>query len=120
MATNGTNFSAEFRQMIAEQQQSNLEKLLTYKNYLPITYDEFKTLLTTIAERILLRRSVKRQFVIDKNNGPAIRNLYLYLTNNPECEWNLNAGINFAGNVGCGKSVLMMAYLEISNQCSLS
>lgn len=116
METAGSKFSTEFRQIIADQQQANLERLLTYKNYMPITYDEFKMLLTNISERILLRRSVKRQFEIDKNNGPVIKQLYLYLTNNPQCEWNLNAGINFGGNVGCGKSVLMMAFIEISNQ----
>lgn len=116
METAGSKFSTEFRQIIADQQQANLERLLTYKNYMPITYEEFKMLLTNISERILLRRSVKRQFEIDKNNGPVIKQLYLYLTNNPQCEWNLNAGINFGGNVGCGKSVLMMAFIEISNQ----
>lgn len=106
----------EFNQSIAEQQQLNLRNLLTYKCNTPLSYDEFKWLITSISERIFLRRSVKRRFEIDANNGPVIKNLYLYLINDPSCAWNLDAGINFGGNVGCGKSVLMMAYLEISNQ----
>ena len=66
----------------------------------------------------MLQRSVTQKFVIDQHNGPVIRQLYLYFTNHPDCVWNLNAGLIFAGKVGCGKSILMMAYLRISDQYS--
>lgn len=110
------SLSTDFKEMQQTQKRINEEKLLTYKAYLPIGYDEFKALLTGYAETIMLERSVTRTFEIDKNNGPIIKQLYYYLTNNTDCAWNLNAGIILGGNVGCGKSVLMMAFLKISDQ----
>ena len=93
-------------------------KLKSFKSYVEMEYPDFKELLTIHANEIMLRRSITRQFVIDQFNGPIIRQLYLYFTNSTECEWNLNAGLIFAGKVGCGKSLLMMAYLRISDQFS--
>jgi DNA replication protein DnaC len=66
----------------------------------------------------MLRRSVKRTFEVDRYNEPILRQLYLYFTNDPACGWNLNAGIIFGGKLGCGKSLMMMAYLGISDQYS--
>lgn len=94
------------------------EKLRSYKAYVAMSYEDFKELISAYAYDIMLQRSVKTAYVIDVNNGPIIKQLYLYFTNNPECRWNLNAGIMFAGSVGCGKSLLMMAYLRISNEYS--
>ncbi len=105
-----------------EELQFNIRKqqheLTTYKCQALMNYEQFKELLTGYAQQILLHRSVTTPFVIDQNNGPIIRQLYYYFTNNPLCSWNLNAGLLFAGKVGCGKSVLMMAYLELSNNYS--
>jgi len=91
-------------------------KLLSFKSCIEMSYDEFKELICAYAYEIMLQRSVVQVFVVDKNDGPIIKQLYFYLTNNPECDWNLNAGLMFAGKVGCGKSLLMMAYLKISNE----
>lgn len=93
-------------------------QLLSYKSALPMSYDNFKELLTCYAQEIMLQRSVNAQYVIDRHNGPIIKQLYLYFTNNPECAWNLNAGLIFGGKIGCGKSILMMAYLKLSNEYS--
>lgn len=108
-----------FENNISKLQNQILEKeikLLSYKSCTEMSYDEFKELICDYAYDIMLQRSVVQDFVVDKNDGPIIKQLYLYLTNNPACDWNLNAGLIFAGKVGCGKSLLMMAYLRISNE----
>ncbi len=76
----------------------------SYKSYLPISYDQFKYLLSANACEIMLRRSVKREFVIDQHNESILRQLYLYFINDPSCQWNLNAGLIFGGKLGCGSS----------------
>lgn len=93
-------------------------KLDTYKCQSTITYDQFKELLADKAQQILLKRSVYMPYIIDQHNGPVIKQLYYYFTGNPACVWNLNAGLIFGGNIGCGKSVLMMAFLHLSNEYS--
>ncbi|WP_372772143.1 hypothetical protein [Mangrovibacterium sp.] len=98
--------------------QAQQFELRTYKSQFEMSYEQFKELLIGYASKILLKRSVTTPYVIDNHNGPVIKQLYYYFTNNPLCNWNLNAGLLFGGKVGCGKSVLMMAYLELSNNYS--
>jgi DNA replication protein DnaC len=104
---------------IKEQIREMQIKLQEYKCRTRMNYPEFKELLTTYATEIMIRRSIIVPYVIDKNNGPVIRNLYLYFTNSDECRWNLNSGLLFGGKVGCGKSILMMAFLRITDEYSL-
>lgn len=94
------------------------EKLWEFKCYTRMSYEEFKELLGTYATEIMIKRSVTQSFAIDKDNGPVIKNLYLYFTNNAQCSWNLNAGLIFGGKVGCGKSILMTAFLRITDEYS--
>ena len=103
---------------LQEQIREKQNNLLAYKSFVQMNYDDFRELLSANAAEIMLQRSVTQKFVIDQHNGPVIRQLYLYFTNHPDCVWNLNAGLIFAGKVGCGKSILMMAYLRISDQYS--
>ena len=98
--------------------QKEREQLATYKCQSPMSYEQFKELLTANAQQILLKRSVNTPYVIDQYNGPVIKQLYYYFTGNPLCKWNLDAGLVFAGKIGCGKSVLMMAFLQLSNEYS--
>ena len=94
------------------------ERMLLYKSFIPMGYDDFKQLISAYAVEIMLRRSIRRPFEIDKFNEPIIRQLFLYFTNSPDCAWNLNAGLIFGGKLGCGKSLTMMAYLRLSDEYS--
>ena len=107
-----SNNTEALLQQLAEKEHH----LRSFKSYTTMSYEEFKELITIYASGIMVQRSVNRPYVIDAHNGPIIKQLYLYFTNNPECAWNLNAGLIFGGKIGCGKSVLMMAYLQISNE----
>jgi hypothetical protein len=103
---------------LQEQIRDTESKLRSFKSFVEMNYEDFEELLVFNASEIMLRRSVTQKFVIDQWNVPIIKQLYLYFTNNPLCDWNLNAGLLFAGKVGCGKSLLMMAYLRISDEFS--
>ena len=103
---------------LLEQLEEKEQHLRSFKGYTQMSYEEFKELITVYASGILVQRSVTQPYVIDQFNGPTIKQLYFYFTNNPECAWNLNSGLIFGGKIGCGKSVLMMAYLQLSNEYS--
>ena len=106
--------NAKLEEQISERESH----MRSFKSYVAMSFDEFKQLLVSNAYEIMLHRSIRREYVIDQYNEPIIRQLYLYFTNSPECAWNLNAGLIFGGKLGCGKSLLMMAYLRISDQYS--
>lgn len=105
---------ARLQEQIAEKENA----LRSFKSHISMSYDEFRQLLSSIAYDIMMRRSVRREYIIDQYNEPIMRQLYLYFTNSPQCVWNLNAGLIFGGKLGCGKSLMMMAYLRISDQYS--
>ena len=112
--TPGEAHSAMIREQI-NQSQANLR---TFKSMVPMTYETFMSLIKAHSTDIMLQRSVSQPYVVDRNNEPIIRQLYLYFTNDAECAWNLNSGLIFAGKIGCGKSLLMLAYLRVSNEFS--
>ena len=105
-------------QQIHEEIKEKHQRLMSFKCKITMSYNDFKALFLAHAQRILIQRSITAPYVIDKNNGPVIKQLYLYFTNNPECKWNLNAGLVFGGKVGCGKSVMMTSYLLIADEFS--
>jgi len=98
--------------IIAEKEQ----KLREFKCCIKINYDEFKELLSVYATEIMIQRSVIGKFQIDQNNGPVIKQLYLYFIGHPDCEWNLNAGLIFGGKIGSGKTILMTSFLKITDE----
>jgi len=102
-----------------EQVRETQNKLREFKCRTRMSYEEFKELLIAYATEIMIKRSIKEPYVVDANNGPVIKNLYLYFTNDPECKWNLNSGLLFGGKVGCGKSILMLSFLKITDEYSL-
>lgn len=103
---------------LLQQLEEKEQHLRSFKSYTKMSYDEFKELITIYASDILVQRSVTKPYVIDQYLEPVVKNLYLYFTNNPACAWNLNGGLIFGGKIGCGKSVLMMAFLHLSNEYS--
>ncbi|MCL1942565.1 MAG: hypothetical protein FWF54_03325 [Candidatus Azobacteroides sp.] len=98
-----------------EQQKT---KLLAYKSLVEMTFDQFTSLIYMRACEIMLERGIDKPFVFDKNNTPVVQQLYLYFTNNPKCIYNLNAGIIMGGKVGCGKSLLMLSFIDLMNKYS--
>ena len=113
---NQNKFVAESSERLQQKSKEIELNLRTYKCYTKMSYEEFKGLIVAYATEILVKRSITQAYVVDQQNGPTIKQLYFYFTNNPLCKWNLNSGLIFGGKVGCGKSVLMTAYLRVSNE----
>lgn len=101
--------------------QQIVEKEMELRNFKCCTrmsYEEFKELMIVYSRETMLQRSIVQPFVVDKFNGPIIKQLYLYFIGSPDCEWNPNAGLIFAGNIGVGKTVMMKAFLRITDEYS--
>ena len=85
-----------------------------YRGDLPI--DIFCNLLKAKADKLLSQKGILKEFKIDNDNREIIRQLYLYFIGSDECKWNIHAGIILAGKIGCGKTLLMTSYIQLSNE----
>jgi hypothetical protein len=96
--------------------QDELRKELNSYHYPEISDRSFFELLKLKVQEIFAQRGMIREFEIDKHNKYVIRQLYYYLIGDQNlCKWNINKGIYLMGKVGCGKSVLMYAYLAVQD-----
>ena len=78
-----------------------------------LTKENFWSLLNATAQAIMAKRGVYHPFVVDDNNREIILQMWLYATGSKECKWNIHKGIYIGGKVGCGKTLLMQAFMEI-------
>ena len=78
-----------------------------------LTKENFWSLLYATAQAIMAKRGVYHPFVVDDNNREIILQMWLYATGSKECKWNIHKGIYIGGKVGCGKTLLMQAFMEI-------
>lgn len=91
------------------------EKMRQRRFSLPLAYSDFQSLFFKFGSVCLLQRNQDRNFVIDDNNEPIIKQLYYFATNNPSFEGDLNKGILLQGKYGCGKTVLLETYSLLHN-----
>ena len=78
-----------------------------------MTKENFWSLLNATAQAIMAKRGVYHPFVVDDNNREIILQMWLYATGSKECKWNIHKGIYIGGKVGCGKTLLMQAFMEM-------
>lgn len=101
----------------AEMEKNNLRTNLyahKYRQNLPI--DMFCNLLKAKADKLLSQKGILKEYKIDDDNREIIRQLYLYFIGSDICKWNIHAGIILAGKIGCGKTLLMTSYIQLSNE----
>jgi DNA replication protein DnaC len=94
---------------------SEKEKMRQRRLVLPLAYPDFRDLFLSFGTVCLLNRNQNISFVIDENNEPVIEQLYYYTTNNSSFTGDLNKGILLQGKYGCGKTILLEAYLVLHN-----
>ena len=78
--------------------------------------EEYKAFVSDlkVAASIVMKRLGKNfQFVIDDNNRQIILQLFYYITNDKRFLGNHNKGIFLSGNIGTGKTILLMSFLEV-------
>jgi DNA replication protein DnaC len=109
----------KFYQVLQEDAQEIIagekEKMRQRRFSLPLAYSDFQSLFFKFGAVCLLQRNQDRNFVIDDNNEPIIKQLYYFATNNPSFEGDLNKGILLQGKYGCGKTVLLETYSLLHN-----
>ncbi|WP_297088260.1 hypothetical protein [uncultured Draconibacterium sp.] len=82
---------------------------------LPFSYSDFKNLLIKFGTACLYKRCQNKNFVIDENNEPVIKQLFYYVTHNPTFSGELSKGILLQGKYGCGKTILLETYSMLHN-----
>lgn len=109
----------EFYQVLQEDAQEIIagekEKMRQRRFPLPLAYSDFQSLFFKFGAVCLLQRNQDRNFVIDDNNEPIIKQLYYFATNNPAFTGDLNRGILLQGKYGCGKTILLETYSLLHN-----
>jgi hypothetical protein len=109
----------KFYQVLQEDAQEIIagekEKMRQRRFSLPLAYSDFQSLFFKFCTVCLLQRNQDRNFVIDDNNEPIIKQLYYFATNNTSFEGDLNKGILLQGKYGCGKTVLLETYSLLHN-----
>jgi DNA replication protein DnaC len=101
----------EARELIAGEK----EKMRQRRMILPLAYPDFQSLFLSFGTICLHNRNQNRNFIMDENNEPIIKQLYYYATNNPAFESDLNKGILLQGKYGCGKTILLETYSLLHN-----
>jgi DNA replication protein DnaC len=91
------------------------EKMCRRRLVVPLAYPDFRDLFQSFGNVCLYSRNQNKSFVIDNYNEPIIEQLYLYATNNPVFDGDLNKGIMLQGKFGCGKTLLLETYSMLHN-----
>lgn len=77
---------------------------------LPITYEQFRTLVKMQAERIMLLRGRPAEYMIDEKIEAVMRHIYKFTQSDNQ------KGIALVGKIGCGKTLIMSAYIRVHNE----
>lgn len=73
----------------------------------------YKEWLFFYANQFMRLQSNYHAFVVDDNNASIIKNLYYWMIRSSQGEYDFNKGIMLCGKIGCGKTLLMRAFLEV-------
>ena len=91
------------------------EKMQRRRLCLPLSYRDFRELFLSFGTYCLFKRNQNKEFVLDENNEPVIKQFYCYATNNFSFAGDLNKGIMLQGKYGCGKTVILETYSLLHN-----
>jgi DNA replication protein DnaC len=109
----------EFYQLLQKDAQEIIAcekgKMRQRRMFLPLAYSDFQSLFCTFGAICLLNRNQDKNFVIDDNNEPIIKQLYYFATSNPSFVGDLNKGILLQGKYGSGKTILLETYSLLHN-----
>jgi len=92
----------------------NLQKRITVK----MSYDNFISLFSLQANKIIAKRNIDRKFEVTEYNKKMIIEFYYYLTNNPKFSGKLEKGIALIGKNGVGKTLLLESFCNLATLCS--
>lgn len=74
----------------------------------------FINMIRASASCVMRQRGTYTPYVIDGQNRDIIEQLYYYfIGDRDKCRWNVDKGIYLHGKIGCGKTLLMAAFLDV-------
>jgi ATPase subunit of ABC transporter with duplicated ATPase domains len=76
---------------------------------LPVSYEQFYTLIKAQAERIMSEQGKEQEYVIDEKIDTVLQRVYGYT------QIGSRKGIALVGKYGCGKTLLMRSYIKAHN-----
>lgn len=104
-----TNFIEELKK-----QKLEAEVLLSSKRiYLNISPDDFKEAFVLGCEIEMLKRGIKKPFLVDDRNKEVINQLYYYIKGSNSFKGDLNKSILLSGAIGTGKTVMINSLCNI-------
>lgn len=83
------------------------------KSVSQLSYDIYYQYLTYYANFFMKQQGNYNPYVVDDNNKDIIKNLFYWINRSPQGEYDFNKGIMLCGKIGCGKTLLMRAFLEV-------
>ena len=75
--------------------------------------DVFVRYFMSYAQHYMYQSGNTGEYIIDDYNRDILNNMYMWLNRDPLCKWNPDKGIYLCGAIGCGKTILMKAFLEV-------
>lgn len=78
-----------------------------------VQYDVFISWLKYYGDAYIKRQGGLTYFEIDQYNKEIIDNLFYWLNDSNEGQYDPNKGIYMCGKIGCGKTILMKAFLSV-------
>lgn len=78
-----------------------------------LNYDIYYQYLTYYANLFMKQQGNYNPFVVDDFNKDIIKNLFHWINRSPQGDYDFNKGIMLCGKIGCGKTLLMRAFLEV-------
>lgn len=104
-----TNFIEELKK-----QKLEAEVLLSSKRiYLNISPADFKEAFVLGCEIEMLKRGIKKPFLVDDRNKEVINQLYYYIKGSDTFKGDLNKSILLSGAIGTGKTVMINSLCNI-------
>lgn len=86
-----------------------------------ISYEQFEKMMIASAENIMMKRGTYMRYIVDDVNRDIMKQSYYhFIGDQSKCKWNVDKGIFLYGKIGCGKTLFMRTYLNVTGaMCGL-
>jgi DNA replication protein DnaC len=109
-----TNIIQKYR----ESYKQELKKKKETRIYIPgekLSFETFCKLLEAAGSNALIKQNIRSKFAIDNNNKQVIEQLYFWLITDERFNGNPNKGLALVGPFGVGKTILLEAFCNLTN-----
>jgi DNA replication protein DnaC len=102
-----------YLESLAKSKEEATKNFETRRVFINITGEDFKQIMKIECEIEILKRGLKKEFLIDNENREILFQLYFYLTGSPQFKGNLDKGILLSGSIGVGKTLILNSFCNI-------